>query len=215
MDDDSTATIGNAWLRYLQSLQEAQQQAQRQYQQLWSDFVEAVQSARSGVRDDTAGAYRTYVQDVTAAWSASDAQQAAVNAYQKYVDALQELQSAGEREAIASSSPERAGQSAEAIRNLWLDPDRTRKITDAYNEYAESVRKWSSDLQDRLTQATQKYATTLTETAGRDDAAATAKAAYEKYVEGVSGTYRKSVEQAQSSASDAAETIEKAAKKRK
>jgi hypothetical protein len=213
--DDTTTTVGNAWLKYLQSLQETQQQSQRQYQKLWSDYVEAVQSARSDVRDDTAEAYRTYVQDLSAVWSSSDAQQAIVAAYQKYVDATQELQSSGEREAIkASNDPETAARSAEAIRNIWLDPDRTRKITDAQNEYNEVVRKWTSDVQDRLTQANQKYISALTQTLGKDDAAATAKAAYEKYAAGVSGTYRESVEKAQSSANDAAESVEKAAKKR-
>jgi hypothetical protein len=216
MDDAATtATIGNAWVRYLQSIQEAQQESQRQYQQLWSDFVEAVQSARSGVRDEAAEAYRTYVQDVSAAYSSSDAQQAAVSAYQKYVDAVQEIQSSGEREAIqASQAPDSAARSLEAVRNIWLDPERTRKVSDAYNDYNDAVKKWSTDLQDRLTQANQKYASSLTQTLGQDDAAATARAAYQKYVAGVSGTYRQAVEQAQSSAQDAAESVEKAAKKR-
>ena len=210
MDETTADSVGHAWLSYLQSIHDLQQQSLQQYRQLWNDYVQTVQSARSEVRSGLAEAYRTYVQDVQAAWSSSDEHAAAVNAYQSYIDALQELQGAGEQEALdAASDP---AKFSEAMRNLWLDPERTRTITESYNAYVEATGKWNTSVQERLAEANRKYMAALSETASEDDAAATAKAAYEQYVQGVQGTYQSSVEEAQETVTQAAERVQQAAR---
>jgi predicted AlkP superfamily phosphohydrolase/phosphomutase len=215
MDATTPESPGSAWLRYLQNLHDIQQQTLKQSQQLWNDYVETLQSARSDARSGMAEAYRTYVQDVQAAMSSSDEQSATVNAYQAYIDALQKLQAEGEQEAFhAASDPEAAAKSAETMSTLWLDPERTRRVTEAYNAYAEAANKWNTAVQERLAEANRKYVAACVEMAGEDDAAATAKAAYEHYVKGMYGAYKSSAEETQASTNEAAEKVQQAAKKR-
>lgn len=215
MDQTTAVPAGHAWLNYLQSIHDLQQQSLKQYQKFWNDYVESVQSARSDARSGLAEVQRTYVQDLQAALGSSDEQATAMKAYQSYIDALHELQSAGEREAVrAASDPEAVANSAAAMRDLWLDPDRTRRITESYHTYTEAAARWSTTVQERLAEANRKYMAALAEAADQDDAAATAKAAYEKYVEGVYGTYKSSVEEAQASADAAAENVHQATRKR-
>jgi hypothetical protein len=193
MEQNAAGPAGLAWVNYLQSIQELHQRTLGQYQQLWNEYVQTVQSAQSDSESGHAEAYRTYVQDVQAALSSSDEQGAAVGAYQTYLEALRETHEAGSRESIeAGGDP--AGSTATA-RNAWLDPERTRRILEAYNAYVDAVSKWQDATQERLGEAGRKYAASLTENAEQDDAAATAKAAYEKYVAGVYDTYKSSVEE--------------------
>jgi hypothetical protein len=214
MDEQATAGAANGpWLQYLQSIHDLQQQSLRQHQHLWNEYLQSLQSSRAETRDDVTEAYRTYILDVQAALGSQAEQGEAVSAWQKYTDALKELQSAAEREAVhaGGDAQHSAGGADGPAKSVWLDPEHTHRISEAYAAFTDAQRKWSSAVYERLTEANQKYLASLSGTMTQGDAASDAKAAYERYVQGVAGTYRSTVESADASAAAAAE---KAAKKR-
>lgn len=171
MDEQtSSAAVAGAWLRYQQSLQEMQQQALLRYQELWIEYLQAVQSALTDGSDRAAESYRTYVQDVQAALNAAAPQQAVIDAHQAFVATLEEI-----RKEYAQKA---------------LDSEAARRLNDSYNAYNGALGAWISGLQNRLNEAGQKYASTLSEAASRNDAAENLKAAYDKYVEGFNSAAR-------------------------
>src|SRR5688572_19516146 len=104
-----------SWSTYLQTLQEVQQQAVRQYSQLVSEYASTVHNANKDVADRAAEAYRTYLQDLQSGWDLPDARQVAADAYEAYVEAVQKYKADGEQAAAdAFNQMTRAATSASA-----------------------------------------------------------------------------------------------------
>jgi hypothetical protein len=206
MAEGSAASSPGFWLPSSQSLQ-TQQEMHRRYGELWNDYAAAVSAVAREVYDRAAEAYSTYVSDLAAAWASPDMKQACADTYQHYVAALRQFRSEGEQKtadafhelAQSGADSEARAKAAEACRttihDVWLDPERTKPVTAAWNAYEESVRQWLAGSAERLTEASRNYAAALTGIAGTGEAASDARAAFQRYVEGVHALLSRSTEE--------------------
>ncbi len=218
----ANTNVSTSWLQHVQTLQEVQQEAVRQYQQLWSEFASTIQGSSKDVNDRVTEACRTYFQDLQSVYDAPEARQAVTDAYQKYVEALQKYKTEGEQKAVDAlndlnraadgQDKERAASAYnETLRNLWLDPARSHGVTEAYEQYVQAVQKSIADVQDRLNEANQKCSRAIAEAAAQGDVASEGKAAHEKYINGLYDLYRNAIDRVSSSANSVLQAQQKSA----
>lgn len=213
--------IAKVILSYWRSVQEGQTAALSQSQEVNATYLKALQALQEDINQRSREAYRTFVEELGAAWEAGDLRQASQDAYVKFVGALQpddagklaERAADAQRtymkaveNALTQQNPEQRSRDAadvyvKQLTELWTEAANHPAVGDYLNDYLKLIAELQKSGYRRTQEAVERFSRSLTELWNDSKVHERGGAALQEYLQGNRGMLE-ACQQAQARAAD-------------